>query len=68
MIFFKMHIFRILVNSWFILYRSAKVALRLVQKLGRDKQSIMYLKFAVFLLLLPPMYIFSFFLFFRQYT
>ena len=37
-------------NSWFILYRSANVALKLVQKLGRDKQSKMYLKFAVF----PP--------------
>ena len=35
-------------NSWFILYRSAKVAFKLVQKLGRDKQSKMYMEFAVF--------------------
>ena len=48
-------------NSWFILYQSAKVALGLVQKLGRDMQSKMYLKFAVFLPLLP---LFSFFKFF----
>ena len=36
-------------NYWFILYRSAKVALKLVRKPGRDKQSKMYLKIAVFL-------------------
>ena len=63
MIFFKMQIFRIHVNSWLILYRSEKIALRLVQKLGRDKQSKMYLKFAVFLPLLPPVYIFQIFIF-----
>ena len=41
----------------------AKVALRLVQKLGRDKQSKMCLKFAVFLPLLPSIYIFQIFYF-----
>ena len=40
-------------NSWFILYQSAKDALRLVQKIGGDKQSKTYLKSAVFLALLP---------------
>ena len=58
-----MQIFRIHVNSWFILYQSAKVALTLVQKLGRDKQSKMYLKFAVLLPLLPPIYVFLNFIF-----
>ena len=53
----QMQIFRIHVNSWFILYRSAKIALRLVQKLGRDKQYKMYQKFVIFLPLLPPIYI-----------
>ena len=50
-------------NSWFILYRSAKIALKLVQKLGRGKQSKMQLKFAVFLPLIPPIYIFQIFIF-----
>ena len=47
LLFFKMQIFRSHVNSWFNLNRLAKVALKLVQKLGRDKHSKMYLKFAV---------------------
>ena len=51
-----MQIFKSHVNSWLILYRPAKVALKLVQKLGRDKQSKMYLKFEVFLPLLPSIY------------
>ena len=63
LLFFKMQIFRIHVNSWFILYRSAKVALRLIQKLCRDKQSKMYLKFTVFVPLLPPYLNFSKFYF-----
>ena len=50
-------------NFWFIFYQSAKVALRLVQKLDRDKQSKMYLKFGVFLPLLPPYLCFSIFFF-----
>ena len=49
-------------NPRFILYRSARVALKLVQKLGRDKQSKMYLKIAVFLPLIPPNYIFRIFI------
>ena len=47
-------------NSWFILYQWAKVALKLVQKLGHDKQSKMLLKFVIFLPLIPPIYIFNF--------
>ena len=47
-------------NSWFILYRSAKVALKSVQKLGRDKQSKMYLKFAVFFPYYPLFVFFEF--------
>ena len=35
-------------NSWFILYQSVKVALRLVQKLGHDKQSKMCLNIPFF--------------------
>ena len=61
LLFFKMQVFRGHVNSWFILYRSAKVALKLVPKLGRDKQSKIYLQFAVFLPLLPLIYIFRIF-------
>ena len=61
-----MQIFRIHVNSWFIINRSAKVALRLVQKLDRDKQSKMYLKFAVFSPCYPLFIFFDFFLFFRN--
>ena len=49
---------------WFILYRSAKVALKLSQKLGRDKQSKMHLKISVFLPLIPPIYIFQIYFFF----
>ena len=52
------------INSWFILYRSAKVALKLVPKLGRDKQSKMYLKIAVFLQPHTSLFIFFKFLFF----
>ena len=37
--FFIMLIFRIHVNFWFILHRLAKIASKLVQKLGRDKRS-----------------------------
>ena len=55
-IFFSTH-----VSFWFLLYRSAKLVLKLVQKLGRDKQSKMYLQFAVFF---TPCYsLFTFFLF-----
>ena len=50
-------------NYWFILYRSAKIPLKLVHKLGRDKQSKMFLKIAVFLPLMPPIYIFQIFIF-----
>ena len=46
--YYKMHIFRIHMNFWFINYRSAKVALKLIQKLGRDKQSKMFLQFSDF--------------------
>ena len=53
-------------NSWLILYRSAKVALKLVQKLARDKQSKMYLKFAVFLPPDTPYLYFVKFSFFRN--
>ena len=49
--------------SWFILYRSSKFTLKLVQKLGRDKQSKIQLKFAVFLPLIPPYLYFSHFYF-----
>ena len=52
--FFIMPIFRIHVNFWFILHRLARVASKLVQKPGRDKQSKKYLQFAVFTPLLPP--------------
>ena len=55
---FQMHVVSSHANFWFILYRSAKVALKLVQKLGRDKLSKMYLQFVVFLPLLLPIYIF----------
>ena len=53
-------------NSWFILYRSAKVALRLVQKPGRDKQSKMYLQFARFYPPSTPLLTFFNFIFFRN--
>ena len=46
--YYKMHIFRIHMNFWFSNYRSAKFALKLVQKLDRDKQSKMFLQFSVF--------------------
>ena len=52
-------------NSWFNLYQSAKVALKVVQKLGRGKQSKMKPKFAVFLPLIP-LFIFFKFLFLRN--
>ena len=50
-------------NCWFILYRSAEVALKLVQELGRDKLYKMSLKFVIFLPLLPTYLYFSNFYF-----
>ena len=53
-------------NSCFILYRSAKVALKLVQKLGCDRQPKMYIKFVVFFPFDPFFKHFFEFLFFRN--
>ena len=47
-------------NSWFILFRSAKVALKLVQKLGHDKQSKMCLKIVFFSPDTPYLYFLGF--------
>ena len=47
-------------NSWFILYRLAKVALNFARKLDCDEQSKINLQFAV-PPLLPSIYIFNLF-------
>ena len=52
-------------NYWFILQRSAKVPLKLVYKLGRDKKSKMYLKIDVFHPLIPPIDIFQIFILYK---